>query len=205
LRTDPLGLAELLGEFGIRTVPSTECSTAEEAARAAAAVGFPWVVKVADAEHRTELGGVRVGLTDAEHVRAAAAELLGIGDSVLVQPQLAGVEVAVGGLRDPDFGPVVLVGLGGTLVEVLDDVGFAVAPLDHAEAQHLLTRLRGYPLLTGARGAEPVDLNAVAATVTAAGNLMCAVEEIAELDLNPLIVTAAGAVAVDWKATPPRP
>ncbi len=210
LRTDPLSLAELLGEFGIPTVPTVECRTADAATDAAtdaassAAAGFPAVVKLAVAEHRTELGGVRVGLRDVAEVRAAAEELLASSDRVLVQPQLSGVEVAIGGLRDPDFGPVVLVGMGGTLVEVLDDVAFALAPLDQAEARGLLAGLRGYPLLTGARGAEPVDLDALAAAVTAVGDLLCAVEEIAELDLNPVLATARGVVAVDWKASVSR-
>ena len=200
LRADPMGLAALLTEFGIPTVPTFQCRTAEEAV--AAATELPCVVKVAVAAHRAELGGVRVGLADADQVRAAAEELLKISDRLLVQPQRAGVEVAIGGLRDPDFGPVVLVGMGGTLVEVLDDVAFALAPLDHAEARHVLTRLRGYPLLTGARGAEPVYLDALADAVTAVADLLCAVEDIADLDLNPVMATPDGVVAVDWKATP---
>ncbi|HVH23245.1 MAG TPA: acetate--CoA ligase family protein, partial [Pseudonocardia sp.] len=106
---DPSGVAELLARFGVPTTGAAVCRTPEEAA--AAATAYPAVVKIAAAEHRTELGGVRLGLPDADAVRAAAAELLAATDAVLVQPQLAGTEVVVGGLRDPSFGPVVMVGL----------------------------------------------------------------------------------------------
>jgi acyl-CoA synthetase (NDP forming) len=194
--TDSGGTAAVLSEYGVRTAGSTRCTTAEEAAAAASA--FPAVVKIAEAAHRTELGGVRLGLADAEEVRAAAAELLAQGP-VLVQPQLAGVEVAVGALRDPVFGPVVMVGLGGVWVEVLADVAFAMAPLDRAGARELLAGLRGFPLLSGARGADPVDLDALADVVVAAGDVLCAADDIAGIDLNPVLATRDGAVAVDWK------
>ncbi|MGQ0577242.1 MAG: acetate--CoA ligase family protein, partial [Pseudonocardia sp.] len=195
---DAVGLAALLAGYGIPTVAATLCATPDEAA--AAATSFPAVVKLATAEHRTERGGVRLGLRDAAAVRAAAAELLG-GGEVLVQPQVAGVEVAVGGLRDPSFGAVVMVGLGGIWVEVLADVAFALAPLSVAEARDLLTGLRGAALLTGGRGTEPVDLDALARVVAGVGDVMVATPEIAGLDLNPVLATAGGAVAVDWKHT----
>ncbi len=118
-----------------------------------------------------------------------------------MSPQLAGVEVAVGALRDPSFGPVVMVGLGGIWVEVLDDVAFALAPLTHAEARDLLLGLRGAALLTGGRGTAAVDLDALAAVVVRAGDLLVTRPAIAGLDLNPVLASAAGAVAVDWKIT----
>ena len=106
-------------------------------------------------------------------MRAAATELLHHGP-VLVQPQLSGVEVAVGALRDPVFGPVVMVGLGGVWIEVLADVAFALAPLDHADARALLTRLRGpRPAHRGARG-PPVDLDALADVIVGAGDALAA-------------------------------
>ncbi len=201
---DPVGAAALLAEFGIPTVPSRLVSTPYDAAAVAAELGFPAVVKLAAAAHRTELGGVRLGLGDSAAVRAAAAELLGEqGDRVqlLVQPQLDGVEVAVGALRDPVFGPVVMVGLGGIWVAVLADVAFALAPLAPEEARDLLTGLRGYPVLAGGRGRPPVDLDALASVVVGAGNLLLAADEITELDINPVLATPDGAVAVDWKIT----
>lgn len=195
--TDPVGVAALLNGFGVPTAPATACRTAAEAE--AAATAYPAVVKFAAAEHRTELGGVRLGLTGPDEVRAAAEELLAATDEVLVSPQLSGVEVAVGGFRDPAFGPVVMVGLGGIWVEVLADVAFAPAPVTVAEAHDMLAGLRGHPLLRGARGADPVDLDALARVVVAVGDALAAVPEIAGIDLNPVLAGAGGAVAVDWK------
>ena len=194
--TDPVRAAALLGDLGVETAPSILCRTGDEAV--AAATTFPVVVKLAEAAHRTELGGVRLDLADADAVRAAAEELLEQGP-VLVQRQLSGVEIAVGAVRDPVFGPVVMVGLGGIWVEVLGDVAFAMAPLHRAEARSLLGGLRGAALLTGARGGPSVDLDALADVVVAAGNLLLACPDVVELDLNPVLATAEGAVAVDWK------
>jgi len=194
--TDSVGAGAVLAEFGVRTASSTLCRTADEAVAAASA--FPVVVKIAEAAHRTELDGVRLGLAGPEEVRAAAGELLEQGP-VLVQPQLSGVEVAVGALRDPVFGPVVMVGLGGIWVEVLADVVFAMAPLDRTGARDLLAGLRGFPLLSGARGGDPVDLDALADVVVAAGDVSLAADDVAGLDLNPVLASRDGATAVDWK------
>lgn len=194
---DPAAVAALLSGFGVPIAPFTVCRNADEAA--AAAPGFPAVVKIAAAAHRTELGGVRLGLADTDAVRSAAAELLTGTDAVLVAPQLSGVEVAIGGYRDPSFGAVVMVGLGGIWVEVLADVAFALAPLSLDEARDLLAGLNAYPLLSGARGADPVDLDALAAAVVAVGDALAAVSAIDSIDLNPVLATPTGAVAVDWK------
>ena len=141
---------------------------------------------------------MRLGLADAAALRTAADELL-VQGPVLVQRQLSGVEIAVGAVRDPVFGPVVMVGLGGIWVEVLGDVAFAMAPLHRAEARDLLASLRGHALLTGARGGPAVDLDALADVVVAAGHLLLACPDVTELDLNPVLATSDGAVAVDWK------
>lgn len=118
-----------------------------------------------------------------------------------VQSQLSGVEVAVGGVRDAEFGPVVMIGLGGILAEVLDDVAFGLAPLHPADVHRLLASLRGHAVLTGVLSREPVDQDALAGVVCAVGELLVARPEIVELDLNPLLATARGAVAVDWRIT----
>ncbi len=193
--------ARLAGTFGI-TVPSQEVvGQADAAVDAAQRLGFPVVVKLVSREltHKSEVGGVRVGLADADAVRHAAREILSLaGDAeVMVQPMLSGVEVIVGGFRDPQFGPVVAVGLGGIFVEVLADVAFALAPLDESEALAALRSLRGFAVLEGARGQPAADLDAVAAVVAGASRMLAAVPTIAELDLNPVLAGPDGAVAVD--------
>jgi acetyltransferase len=181
-------------------VPSVECSTVESAV--AAASDGPSVVKVGRAAHRTELDGVRLGLTGSDQVRAAAEELLGRSPTVLVSPQLTGVEVVVGAVRDPDFGPVVMVGAGGIWVEALADTAFAPAPLGLDDARELIAGLRVAALLRGGRGQAPGDLEALARLVVAAGDALVGLPGVAALDLNPVIVAPSGAVAVDWKLEP---
>ena len=200
---DTATTAAVLEAAGIQTPTGRICASAEEAASTAESLGYPVVVKVVhpDLVHKTGSGGVRLGRHDRAAVRAAAADLLTLrpGAEVLVQRQLAGTEVIVGGLRDPQFGPVVLAGLGGVFVEVLDDIVIGLAPLRQAEARDLLARLRAYPVLTGARGAVPIDLDALADVLCAVGDLLVARPEIAELDLNPVLADADGCVAVDWR------
>ncbi len=199
---DPLAVAQFLRRAGVPVVDAVLTSSAEAAVTAATAFGGgPVVVKIARSLHRSDSGGVRLDLHGSEQVRAAASVLLAQGGEVLVSPQLNGVEVVVGALRDPSFGPVVMVGLGGIWVEVLQDVAFALAPLSQAEALDLLTSLRGYPLLTGGRGRPPVDLEALAAVVVAAGTVLVGCPELTGIDLNPVLCTPGGAVAVDWKVT----
>jgi acyl-CoA synthetase (NDP forming) len=108
-----------------------------------------------------------------------------------------GVDVVVGARRDPRFGPVVLIGVGGIFVEALDDVAIALAPADPGHVERLLRTLRAWPLLAGARGAAPVDAGAIAGAATIVGDLLLRHPELAELEVNPLRATAAGVVALD--------
>ncbi|MBV9650726.1 MAG: acetate--CoA ligase family protein [Pseudonocardiales bacterium] len=202
---DPDQGANLLRTVGIATVESITCTGASGAVAAAQRIGYPVVCKVVhpDLVHRSNAGGVRLNLNGPDAVRAAAQALLGLaeGACVQVQPQLVGVEVAVGGLRDAQFGPIVMIGLGGIWIEVIGDVVFGLAPLAPDEAHRLIAGLRGHAVLTGARGREPVNLDALAATVSAVGNLLVARPEVVDLDLNPLLATSRAAVAVDWRIT----
>jgi acyl-CoA synthetase (NDP forming) len=202
---DPDLGGRVLREAGIDTVESITCGDVAGAVAAAEQIGYPVVCKVThpDLAHRSDVGGVRLDLSSPDAVRAAARVLLGlaVGARVQVQPQLSGVEVAVGGLRDAQFGPVVMIGLGGVLVEALGDVAFGLAPLKADDVYRLIARLRGHAVLTGARGREPVDMDALAGAVSAVGDLLVARPEIAELDLNPLLASPRGAVAVDWHIT----
>jgi acetyltransferase len=157
--------------------------------------------------HKTEAGAVRLGLADERALRATVAELAavaaGLGDGeaargLLVEPMaMPGVELIVGGRQDPIFGSAVLVGLGGILAEVLDDVAVLLAPVDPVLVVERLARLRGAPLLRGARGRPGVDTDALAALVAGLGTFLVANPDVEEVDLNPVIASPAGAIAVD--------
>jgi len=171
----------------------------------------PYVAKLVspDASHKSDVGGVRLGLADAAAAAATVRELEALAtargfvlDGVLLEEMAPpGVELVVGGVIDARFGPVVMLGLGGVFVEIFDDTAFRVCPIDELDAREMIDELRGAPLLRGARGRPPVDEARVVATLLAIGGEKGLLVEnesgIAELDLNPLIVSATGAVACD--------
>jgi acetyltransferase len=194
---------DLLAGAGIPVIETVLCGDAEAAVVAAGRLGYPVVLKVdhPSLTHKSDVGGVRLGLATAEAVRAAAADLLALADgaALLVQPQRAGIELLVGGVRDPEFGPVVMAGLGGVLVETRRDVQLAVAPVDVAQAAVMLKSLRGGAVLGGVRGGAAADVAAVAALIVRVGDLMMGHPEISELDLNPVLASATGCIAVDWR------
>jgi acetyltransferase len=200
---DPEAARNLLASVGIPVVETALCHDAAAAIAAAGRVGYPVVLKVAHPAltHKSDVGGVRLGLSGPDDVRSAAADLLALADgaAVLVQPQRQGVELVVGGARDPAFGPVVMAGLGGVWVETRRDVQLAVAPVDEAQAGALLRSLRGAAMFGGLRGSAPVDLAPVIAMIVAVGDLMAGHPEISELDLNPVLATATACTAVDWR------
>jgi acyl-CoA synthetase (NDP forming) len=194
---------DLLVASGIAVIETVCCRSAASAAAAAERLGYPVVAKVdhPDLVHKSDAGGVRLGLGSGDEVAEAAAELLGLaaGAAVLVQHQHRGVELLVGGVRDPEFGAMVMAGLGGVLVETQRDVQLAVAPVDTGQAEAMLRSLRGAAILGGLRGSPPVHLGFVAETIVAIGDLMVAHPQIAELDLNPVLASPDGCVAVDWR------
>jgi acyl-CoA synthetase (NDP forming) len=201
----------LLGLAGIAAAPERACATADEAVAAAARFGFPVVLKILspDILHKSEIGGVLLDVADAAAVRAGFATLMERGravagariEGVLVARQLrGGVECILGIHRDPVFGPIAMVGLGGIFVEVLKDVAFRRCPFGEDVAQAMIRGLRGAPLLTGVRGRKPADVAALARMLArlsafAAG----AGERLAAIDLNPVLAMPAGegAFAVD--------
>ncbi len=196
--------------YGIPVVPDRLVQDPDAAIAAAAAFGFPVALKVEspDILHKTDAGVVRLNLHTAEAVRAAWHDILAASAAiqppprvtgVLVQPMLPpGVEVMIGARMDPQFGPLIVVGLGGILVELLKDVALALAPVQPAEALSMLRGLKGAPLLSGYRGAPPVDLNHLAEIVCRASELIAdAAGAIAEMDINPLICDGARIAAVD--------
>ncbi len=199
----PDAARELLAAAGIPVIETVLCDSAAVAVSAAARLGYPVVAKVAHPAltHKSDVGGVRLGLLTAEAVRSAAADLFALADgaAVLVQPQREGIELVIGGVRDPDWGPVIMTGFGGVLVEARRDVQLAVAPVDEAQAGAMLRSLRGAAVFTGLRGRPPVDLGPVTAMIVAAGDLMVGHPEISELDLNPVLVGGTTSIAVDWR------
>jgi acyl-CoA synthetase (NDP forming) len=193
----------LLADAGIPVIRTVRCCSADTAAVAAERLGYPAVVKVDHPEliHKSDAGGVRLNLMSEADVVAAAREMFGLahGAAVLVQHQHEGVEVVVGGVRDPEFGPMVLAGLGGVLVETLRDVQLAVAPVDDAQARTMLSSLRGAAVFGGVRGQPAVDLGALVDVIVAVSELVQGHPEIGELDLNPVLADGTGCVAVDWR------
>lgn len=198
----PRDATHLLGRYGVelvgRVVP------AREAAAAADQLGYPVAVKVAGADvvHKTEHRLVRTGLASAEEVAEVIAEFESSPacvTDVLVQPMVDGVEIAVGVVRDPGLGPLVMVASGGVAVDVWDDHAFLMPPFGPDEAARALRSLRIWPLLDGFRGAPPADTDGLARLVAAVGRLAADVPELVELDLNPVMVRADGCAIVDAK------
>jgi len=198
---DEVRSREVLASAGIESVPARHVSDAAAAGEAADEAGYPCVLKVVSAEitHKSDAGGVRLGLRTRAEVEEAAAELLDIAPELLVAQQVAPIaELIAGVTRDAVFGPVVLVGLGGVFTEVLDDVSMRLPPLDHAEALSMLDDLRGAPLLRGARGRPPADREAIAGVLVRLGDLaLAAGDRLQAIDVNPLFALERGALAGD--------
>ncbi|GAA3445307.1 acetate--CoA ligase family protein [Planomonospora venezuelensis] len=195
--------------YGITTPGEGLAASAEEAAAVAEELGLPVVLKIVspDILHKTEAGGVLVGLRDPAAVRAGYDQVMAAArahnpeaaiDGVQVQAMVGGGhEVIIGAVTDPTFGKIVAFGLGGVLVEVIRDVTFRLAPLTGEDAMGMLDDIRAAEVLRGARGAEPADRRALADMIERVGALAGDFPELAEVDLNPVFATAAGAVAAD--------
>ena len=201
----PLDEAEalaLLADWGVPVVAAEVATSVEGAVAAAGRVGWPVALKTAapGVAHKSEVDGVRLGLDGPDRLAVAYAELAGrLGPRVLVAAMAApGVELALGVVADPQFGPLVMVAAGGVLVEVLRDRRFALPPVGHRQARALLDRLAVGPLLHGTRGAAPVALDAVADAIVNLSTLALDLgPRLAALDVNPLVAGPAGCLAVD--------
>jgi acetyl coenzyme A synthetase (ADP forming)-like protein len=208
-----LTLAESLAVLeaaGIRVAAWRAASTAGDAAAAAEALGCPVALKVSSATvtHKSDVGGVQLGLGDAAGVREAAAAMLSRvrpldPDATLVVQAMAagGTEVIFGASADPKFGPLMMFGLGGIFVEILKDVSFRVHPISDLDAREMLEGIRGYPILRGARGHAPVDMDALVETLQRLNQLLAAFPAIQEFDINPFIAapTREASLAVDGR------
>ncbi len=201
----------LLQSFNVPTAAARLAKTADEAIAAAKALGYPVVLKIEspDILHKTEAKGVALNLGDDVAVRAAYATLISNAKQYKADARIAGVlvqamakgdvELVIGLKRDPTFGPVVMVGLGGVLIEVFRDVVFRAAPVIEAEALRMLDELKCKVLLDGVRGKPPVNKIALAQMISAVSCFGAAAgPRLAELDLNPVLAGAQGVTAVDW-------
>jgi hypothetical protein len=202
------GLA-LLADWGVPVVAAEVADDLEGALAAAARVGWPVALKTAapGVAHKSDAGGVRLGLDGPGPLADAYAGLAArLGPRVLVAAMAGpGVELALGVVADRQFGPLVMVAAGGVLVEVLADRRFALPPLDHHRALAMLDRLAARPLLDGARGAPPADLDAVAAALVRLSFLAVELgDRLAALDVNPLVAGPDGCLAVDALVVPGR-
>ena len=201
----------LLAQFGVSVPKTVVVKSGEEAERALHDLAFPVVVKVIspDILHKSDAGGVKVSLKNAAEVRDAIATMASLPkiraarvDGWLVEEMApAGQEMVVGGLRDADFGPLVMVGLGGIFVEVLADVAFRICPIMRLDAEEMIDELKGAAILKGARGRRPASREAIVDVLLKVGGenglLMTHAEDLSEADINPLIVSESAAVAVD--------
>jgi acyl-CoA synthetase (NDP forming) len=200
---------ELIGGAGIPVVEAKLAQTKAEAVLLSKKVGFPVVLKIVspDVIHKSDSGGVKLGLVNASQVGKAYTEIIsaikkhqpkakieGISVQKMAHP---GIEVIIGMTKDAQFGPVLMFGLGGILVEVLKDVSFRIIPLTKRDAHEMIREIKGYPLLEGYRGQEPADIPFLEAMILKISDFIDRNPEIKELDLNPVFAYRNGAVAVD--------
>jgi acyl-CoA synthetase (NDP forming) len=200
---------ELLEQAGIVVNNTRLAVSREEAVSLSRRLGFPVALKVASADvtHKSDSGGVRLGLKTARQVARAYDDILttvkqghpevvvqGVSVQKMARP---GVEVIIGMSKDAQFGPVLMFGLGGILVEILGDVAFRIVPLTRRDTYEMVREIKGYPLLEGYRGQEPADISYLEELLLKVSRLVEATPEIKELDINPIFAYGDGAVAVD--------
>jgi acetate---CoA ligase (ADP-forming) len=191
---------ELLEAGGVEFAEARRAQTHEDALAAAGELGYPVVLKALGQLHKSDAGGVAIGLADSAALEAALAYMATSTSEYSVERMALvgeGIELIVGSRRDPRFGPVTLVGMGGLYAELLGDFGVALAPVDENDAERLIRSLRGAPLLTGARGRTPLDVPAAARMTAALSRVAAEHPELDELEINPLLVLREGAIGLD--------
>jgi len=200
---------ELLKQAGISVIDTRLAASREEAIAISKQLGFPVVLKIASADvvHKSDAGGVKLGLKTIKQVgkayddilaatgqKYAGAKIQGVSVQKMARP---GVEVIIGMSKDAQFGPVLMFGLGGILVEILKDVSFRIVPLTRRDASTMIREIKGYPILKGYRGQEPVDVSDLEELILKVSRFVEQHPEVKELDLNPVFAYGDGAVAVD--------
>lgn len=199
----------LLAEYGIPVPRHALVKNADEAVKAAADIGYPVAVKIVskDIIHKSDVGGVKIGLATEEELRAGVDGILAnvaknapdaaVEGLLLVENIKKGVECIIGMTRDKQLGAALMFGLGGVLVELIEDVSLCLLPVSEAEAMEMIQSIKGYKLLAGYRGSEPCDIKAIADVILKVGKLVEANPEIEEIDINPLFAYPDGVIPVD--------
>ncbi|MEX2080989.1 MAG: acetate--CoA ligase family protein [Dehalococcoidia bacterium] len=200
---------DALREAGVPVTATTLATSRADAEQQAESMGYPVVLKIVspDIAHKTDAGGVKLNLASREAVGAAydavlaaagqydaTARITGVSVQQMARP---GTEVIVGMTTDPQFGPVMMFGLGGIMVEVLKDVSFRLVPLEDKDADQMIHEIKGAPVLAGVRGQPPADAAALKSTILNVSRFVESHPEIRELDLNPVFAYPDGAIAVD--------
>lgn len=200
---------EIVRTAGIFVPECVPVKNVGEAVAAAKTMGFPVALKIVspDVLHKSDVGGVVMDVKNAEEVERSYKDIMNTvirkvpGTDImgmLVEKQFPkATETIVGGIRDGQFGPAVMFGLGGIFVELFKDVVFRIAPVTEKEAMEMIREIRGYPLLSGYRGREALDIQQLAGTIVTVSELITEIDEIKEVELNPLLVYAEGVIAVD--------
>jgi len=199
----------LLKQAGISVNDTRLATSKEEAINLSKQIGLPVVLKVASSDivHKSDAGGVKLGLNSVEQVGAAYEEILQATrkqypeakiDGVAVQKMARpGVEVIIGMTKDDQFGPMLMFGLGGILVEIMKDVSFRLVPLNRLDAREMIQEIKGYPALEGHRGQEPSDISALEELLLKVSDFANRNPQVREIDLNPVFAYKNGAIAVD--------
>ncbi|MFX0060161.1 MAG: acetate--CoA ligase family protein [Candidatus Heimdallarchaeota archaeon] len=204
---------ELLKEIGIPT-PKQELTTSkEETLEAAKAIGFPVVLKLMaeDVVHKSDMGAVKLNLKDVNEVEKAFEELMKIPSqkekkvSVQKMADEPITELIIGMTTDAQFGPALMFGIGGILVELLEDVSFRIAPITEYDAKEMIREIKGFPILDGYRGKPKADLDAIVDTLLKVSDLVTKHEEINEMDLNPVFIYDKGLICVDARIILKKP
>ena len=199
----------LLGEYGVSLPDAALATTRSEAVEAAERLGYPLAMKIVspDIIHKSDAGGIKLNLSNAEEVKAASDEIMRNALNVTTRENIVGVllspmvppgqECIIGMIRDAQFGPVIMFGLGGIFVEVLKDVSFRVAPLADEDIDEMIEEIKGYKILTGVRGEPPKDVEAIKRVLAKLSEIVIDNPDIREIDLNPVIVHEKGLSIVD--------
>lgn len=200
---------ELLKEYGIPVPDFKLIKSEDEIAGLAKEINFPIVMKIVspDIIHKTDAGGVKVGVKDEEEARMTYQEIISKAIKYNKKASISGViaytmvpqgtEIIIGMMKDPHFGPVIMFGLGGIFVEVLKDISFRILPIEEIDAREMITEIKGYEILKGARGNPPRDIRAIEEVLMKVSKLTMENPEINEIDLNPIFVFENGIQVVD--------